>query len=93
MLDGVPGIDFRDGTVEFQAIDFGEAYDGIIALMGVATAGYNSVLMAHLADGYPEAASGFTPALVTRWLDVESGRWTPADPPEPNPNQRHQGAR
>jgi D-aminopeptidase len=92
MLDGVPGIDLHDGMVEFQAADFGEAYDGIIALMGVATAGYNSVLMMHVAERYPDAASGFTPALVTRWLDVESGRWTPPDPPEPDPTRRYHGA-
>jgi D-amino peptidase len=91
MLDGVPGVGFHDGMVEFQAADFGEAYDGIIALMGVATAGYNSVLMEYLAREHPEVTAGYAPALVTRWLDAESGRWTPPVSPDAESNRSYHG--
>jgi hypothetical protein len=79
MMEGVPGIRYADNTVSFAAPDFQAAYDGLIALIGVATAGYTSVLRetirAHPAGA--EIQDRNRNSLFERWMDVESGRYTP----------------
>ena len=49
MLDGVPGIDYADQRVTFEADDFRAAYDGLVELVTVARGGYASV-MAEVGD-------------------------------------------
>jgi hypothetical protein len=65
--------------VAFEARDFLAAYDGLVALMGVARLAYpnvtNEVIRAH-----PDSARILRlqrERLMMRWLDVESGRWSP----------------
>jgi D-amino peptidase len=95
VLEGVPGIDYEDETVTFMADDFQKAYDGLIELVGVATTNYNRLLVEILrAD--PEGAkflSRYSDELVERWLDYESGRWTPPAPEPPPVGARYHGAR
>lgn len=78
-LDGVPGIHYADQTVTFAAAGFEEAYAGVDALIGVATRGYVRLLneiLAQREDG-AEIGAAFSDLLFQRWMDVESGRWSP----------------
>ncbi len=81
VLEGVPGVDYQDETVSFVADDFQQAYDGLIALVGVATTNFPSPLL----DGLRSTAQGretlgrYSNLLFGRWVDVESGRWTPPE--------------
>jgi D-amino peptidase len=80
-LDGVPGIDYRDSAVTFEAGDFQDAYDGLISLIRVGTTTYPDVLietLQGLPDG-PHLLSLYEQHLMERWLDHESGRWVPSD--------------
>jgi D-amino peptidase len=95
VLEGVPGIDYKDETVTFMADDFQKAYDGLIGLVGVAATNYNRLLVETLrAD--PEGQkllSQYSDKLVERWLDYESERWTPPAPVPPPEGARYHGAR
>ncbi len=95
VLEGVPGIDYKDETVTFVATDFGEAYDGLIELIGVATTNYSRLLVENL-RATPEGEkvlNEYNDQLIGRWLDFESGRWTPPAPEPPPEGQRYHGAR
>lgn len=88
ILDGVPGINYRDNTVEFVAQDFKSAYRGLVALIGVATQSFSGLYREmHAARPETEAKAlslEFSDRLFQRWMDVESGRWQPpaaATPP------------
>jgi len=78
-LNNFPGINFNDNTASFQAENFAKAYDGVIALISVATSGYNSVRMETInkEPNGKELQLKIGDALNMRWLDVESGRWKP----------------
>jgi D-amino peptidase len=94
MLRGVPGIAYHDETVTFTVAGFEDAYDGVIALIGVARLGYASVLDETIRarpDGRAILALN-SDRLFDRWLDVESGRWTAPVPESPAPRTHH-GAR
>ena len=76
-LEGVPGIDYADDTYSFTAADMREAYDGLVAVVGMARVGYQSLLQEVVA-ARPDAGeimSGFSDALWQRWHDQESGRY------------------
>jgi hypothetical protein len=93
-LKGVPGIQYQDQTVEFTAADFGAAYDGIVALIGVATRAYPGVLTETI-RGRPDGEAllkEYGDRLFARWMDVESGRWTPPSPPTPVAGRKYHGA-
>jgi D-amino peptidase len=94
-LEGVPGVHFADNTVDFVAPDFRAAYDGVQALIGVAERPYTNMLVEMVAqrpDGMPMIIK-WAEALTNRWLDVESGRWTPPPESPPPPGTRYFGAR
>lgn len=42
-LKNFPGIEYKEDRVFFMAKDFAEAYDGVVAIIGIATTGYLSV--------------------------------------------------
>lgn len=93
-FNGVPGINYANQTVTFTAGDFGAAYAGVIALVGAATAGYSQVLnetVRKLPDGKKILAEN-SDSLFMRWMDSESGRWTPP-PPSPRTNKTYFGDR
>ncbi len=90
-LDGVPGIEYQDGVVTFEAADFGTAYDGLMALIGVARGSYTDVLWETLQRRGDARAitSEFVSALFQRWMDVESSRWSEPDSPSPAARRYH----
>lgn len=82
MLSAVPGVAYAEQRVTFEAPDFRAAYDGLVGLVTVARGGYATVLSEtgrSLAG--PAFAPAYSDALFDRWLDFESGRWSP--PPTP----------
>lgn len=83
MLSAVPGIDYADQRVTFEASGFRAAYDGLVALVTVARGGYSSVMSeTGRAMAGPAFGPRYSDALFDRWLDYESGRWTlPEAPP------------
>ena len=93
-LKGIPGITYDNETVTFTAPDFRAAYDGVIALVGAARAGYPQVLqetVRKLPDGQKVMAD-YSDALFMRWMDYESGRWQPPAP-APRTNKTFHGDR
>ncbi|UCC40711.1 MAG: M55 family metallopeptidase [Candidatus Aminicenantes bacterium] len=90
MLNGVPGINYEDNTVTFEANNYLEAYDGIEALISVATTGYVQLLQQTVAtqDNGAKIMSEFIEKLFVRWGEVESGRWKPPKRPETKKSSR-----
>ncbi len=90
VLEGVPGIDYADQRVTFEAADFGAAYQGLVELVTVARGGYSAV-MAETGRSMAGPAFGpsYSDALFDRWLDVESGRWNPPAPDPSTPRSHH----
>jgi len=93
MLKGVPGIKYSDNRVDFEAADYQAVFDGWYALIGVASRARSALLMEMLTerpDG-PAMRLEFTDRLFARWLDYESGRWTPPARPKPVEGKRYHG--
>jgi len=82
LMEGFPGVDYADNQVTFVTDDLRDAYDGLVAIVGVAGQSY-SVVLGEVIRAHPETNNVFASyrvALFERWLDVESGRWS-APPP------------
>lgn len=94
VLSEVPGITLADDRVEFPAADYQAAYDGAIALIRVARTAYQSVLIetVRAEPGGGAILDRYSDNLFARWLDVESGRWSPPVPPAPAPGRVYHGA-
>jgi len=93
-MQGVPGINYENETVTFTASDFPAAYAGVIALVGVARAGYSQVLTEFVRkqpDGQKIMAE-YSDALFMRCMAYESGRWQPPTP-GPRTNKTYFGDR
>ncbi|MEP7347140.1 MAG: M55 family metallopeptidase, partial [Gemmatimonadaceae bacterium] len=96
MLRGVPGVALSaDGDeVVFEASDFQGAYDGLNALIGVARLAYptttNEIIREHRDNVL--IARLQRERLMERWMDVESGRWSPPAPPAALPGRKYYGA-
>lgn len=89
-LEGVPGINYKDNTVTFIAMDFAEAYQGIKAFIGVARRGYNRIITDVLKS--EKLAGKLRPIYIKtffqRWMDVESGRWPPPADKKEKPGKK-----
>lgn len=88
-LNGVPGVDYRDGTVFFEAPSLVAAGRGLNAVLGVASAS-----LAPIAYEMLDSLMGFEPSLRVfytkvseRWLDFQSGTWAP-EPDDSSVTQR-----
>ena len=97
VLRGVPGIDYdRDAnSMTFVTNDLRAAYNGFRGLVTVAVVGYNSVLMEQIrahADG-ASITDQYWDALFDRWMDVESGRWSPPVPQRSIGTRQYHGYR
>lgn len=95
-LEGVPGINYEDQTVLFTAENYQEAYDGIVALIRVATRGYIRVLndVIQSQDNRDKIFNEVGKKLDSVWVEVESGRWKPPSAPETKDSEKkHFGAR
>lgn len=84
VLKNVPGVDYKDNIVTFEAGSYKDAYKGITGLVRVAGRGFRSVLFEILRkqDNWKDIKKEYGELLEKRWADVESGRWTPPKPPE-----------
>ena len=93
-LDGIPGIKYANETVTFTAPNYRAAYDGVLALVRAARAGYSGVLVENirkLPDG-KQIMANYSDSLFMRWMDYESGRWKPPVP-TPSSNKTFHGDR
>ena len=91
VLEGVPGIDYKDGAVSFVANDLSSSYHGLTRLVGVSTRAYTGVLSEQL-RGRPDwnrLSADYSRALQRRWFDVESGRWKQPESAVPPPAKHH----
>ena len=71
LLKDVPGIHYEENKVSFTANNFQEAYDGVIALVSVATRAYSQVLnetIRRLPNG-EQILFDYSNNLNDRWLD------------------------
>jgi len=94
LLKAVPGINYSENRVDFTAPDFQAAYDGVIALIGVASRAYSQVLVETIRkrpDG-PALMLEYNEELFNRWLDYESGRWSPPPPTSAPAGKKYHGA-
>jgi D-amino peptidase len=93
MLDGIPGIDYRDSMVTFPADSMRHAYDVMIKLVGVATTGYARLLQRAVASNpaAPAVMKQFGANLEQAWYDYESGRWQPPARREPPAGKKYHG--
>lgn len=94
-LDSVPGITYADQRVTFVTQDLKQTYRGLRKLVGVARAGYTSLLTDELRSRPQgqEILTAYSDRLKRRWFDVESGRWTAAPPPAPAAGIKYHGSR
>lgn len=76
-MEGVPGIVYDEDTVTFDAENLRDAYDGLVALVGVARRAYSTVLLEQLStrDDFADILSAYRDGLTARWFDTESGRY------------------
>jgi hypothetical protein len=81
ILNGVPGINYRDNTVTFEAFTYREARRGIGALRRVAGEAYFRVLLETVEkkDNAQKIWEEHSYDLFMRWLDYESSRWKPPE--------------
>ena len=95
VLGGVPGIDYdaEANTATFVTDDLRTAYDGWLSLVSVARGGYTSVLMEQIRAHTDGAViiDRFRDGLFDRWMDVESGRWSPPVPQRSIGSRRYHG--
>jgi D-aminopeptidase len=82
LLDGIPGIGYENQTVTFHAENYQEAYDGIVALIRVATTGYIRILQRVVSskENGTQIFEEFGEQLDADWVEVESGNWKPPAP-------------
>lgn len=83
-LEGLPGIDYQDQTVTFQAANFQEAYDGIRAFMEIAHDGYWEILqnIALSQEDGGETFMQWKDEMLAAWIAQESGREETPPPAE-----------
>jgi len=82
ILRRLPGIDYQDDTVTFEAEDYSEARrNGWVALARIAYTGRDQVAKEIWGkqDNSNEVSEQIRDAVFMRWLDYESGRWNPTD--------------
>jgi D-amino peptidase len=93
-LKNFPGIEYHDDRVFFIAGNFAKAYDGVVAIISVATSGYINVTneVIQQQPNAKELQLQIGDARNQRWLDYESGRWKPEPTSNPAPRKYH-GAR
>jgi D-amino peptidase len=78
-LDGVPGVDYRDGAAFFTAPSLIEAGPGVNALLDVATASLAPIAYEKLDSlmGLEPSLRAFYTKVTDRWLGFQAGTWAP----------------
>jgi D-amino peptidase len=79
VLENVPGIDYQNNTVTFTAENYREAYDGILAFIGVAGSGLSNIMNEYIAsrEDARYIRTGYWQFLINRLVDFWAGRWSP----------------
>jgi D-amino peptidase len=94
MLDGVPGVQYADSTITFQADSMAAMYQTWLKLVGVATSAYGRILQRTVAaEGNAALMTKFGHNLEQAWFDYESGRYTPPPPRTPAAGAKYHGFR
>jgi hypothetical protein len=75
ILKGIPGInlDYDKNTVTFEAASYKDAYDGITALVRMATLGYQSLLFQAIGKNKEgrNIFDEYSDSLLQRWQKTE----------------------
>ncbi len=87
VLDGVPGIDYKDNAVTFEAAGYLEAYKGIIAFIRVAGMGYGSILWSVVLK-HPDKEK-----IIENFFQVVKRRWTASETGKPAPRKATEPAK
>ena len=84
VLANVPGIDYQNNTVTFTAENFREAYNGIVAFIGIAGSGMANIMNEYIAsrEDATDIRTGYWNFLIKRLVDFWAGRWSPPSPTE-----------
>jgi D-aminopeptidase len=84
ILDGVPGIDYKDNTVTFQAQTYREAYDGIEELIQVAGQGRLKLMQEYLRQSEygSKVLKEARTYMFKKLEDMIDGKWDPSAKPE-----------
>ena len=93
MLEGIPGINYKDSMVTFPADSMRHAYDVMVKLIGVASAGYTRVMQRTVASdpAGPALMKKIGAAMEQAWYDYESGRWQAPPRREPPAGKKYHG--
>jgi D-amino peptidase len=80
-MDGVPGINYKDNTVTFEASSYQEAYRGITKLIRIAGNGRWALLWEVIRnqENKEDIYKAYEELFEQRWADVESGKWSPPE--------------
>jgi len=79
ILEGVPGINYKDHTVTFPAKTYREAYDGIVKLIRVAGLGRLKLMQEYLAQSEqgPQIIKEVRAYMLKKYEDWMAGKWDP----------------
>ncbi|MDT9600282.1 M55 family metallopeptidase [Sphingosinicella rhizophila] len=91
VLEGFPGIDYRDNSVTFRADNFHDAYRGAMPIIRVLAMSLRDPTFSALRTmpGGAEIMAAGQRQLVKDWMDAESGR--PPAPLAPRPPRTEYG--
>ena len=95
MMDGVPGVNYVDNRVTFEAGDFQGAYDGVNALIAVASGASLRAGVAQLnSDGGEPPGTRLVEGIIRVWIEQESsGSAPPQAPADSESAARYHGFR
>jgi D-amino peptidase len=97
ILEGVPGINYKDHTVTFPAKTYREAYDGIVKLIRVAGLGRLKLMQEYLAQSEqgPQIIKEVRAYMLKKYEDWMAGKWDPDAAPvqEEKKDEKYFGAR
>ena len=97
ILEGVPGINYKDHTVTFPAKTYREAYDGIVKLIRVAGLGRLKLMQEYLAQSEqgPQIIKEVRAYMLKKTEDWMAGKWDPDAAPaqEGKKDEKYFGAR
>ena len=84
VLEGVPGIDYKDHTVTFPAKTYRQAYDGIVELIQVAGLGRLKLIQEYLAQAEqgPQIIKDVRAYMLKKHEDFLAGKWDPYAAPK-----------
>ena len=79
ILENVPGVDYSDQAVTFQAANFKEAYAGMRALLDAAQYGYLNIAAGMFLGQGQDAFAQFKDAVLKSWIETAKEAAVAAD--------------